>query len=238
MKKLLVPTMMGVLFLLTPFYAIAADVTGSIQGYNSVAQAAGVAALDDVDVNVRVAAAEALGAVGAEAGTRALQRLLASPDTLLQLAALNSLAALRRPPALPLLAPLLEAGVDGVFTDDPAAIRRAGAVDLPLLQKYLNFWCSSSLDLFGSEISSNAAASFASGQKSRPDEDQYTDHVLREASFRMESPDGKGGSTPIVWDGKIFVTSPLEGQDALLAVTDDARLLWEAPLPAAGCSTP
>jgi hypothetical protein len=39
MKKLLVPTMMGVLFLLTPFYAIAADVTGSIQGYNSVAQA-------------------------------------------------------------------------------------------------------------------------------------------------------------------------------------------------------
>ena len=38
-KKLLVPTMMGVLFLLTPFYAIAADVTGSIQGYNGVAQA-------------------------------------------------------------------------------------------------------------------------------------------------------------------------------------------------------
>jgi hypothetical protein len=39
MKKLLVPTMMGVLFLLAPFYAIAADVTGSIQGYNSVTQA-------------------------------------------------------------------------------------------------------------------------------------------------------------------------------------------------------
>jgi hypothetical protein len=35
MKKLLVPTMMGVLFLLAPFYAIAADVTGAIQGYNT-----------------------------------------------------------------------------------------------------------------------------------------------------------------------------------------------------------
>jgi benzoyl-CoA 2,3-dioxygenase component B len=48
-------------------------------------------------------------------------------------------------------------------TDDPAQIRAHGAVDLPLLQKYLNFWCSSSLDLFGSEISSNSAANFANG---------------------------------------------------------------------------
>ncbi|KPK04609.1 MAG: benzoyl-CoA oxygenase [Betaproteobacteria bacterium SG8_39] len=77
-------------------------------------------------------------------------------------------------------------------TDDPAAIRAQGAVDLPLLQKYLNFWCSSSLDLFGSEISSNAASNFANGLKGRPDESQYEDHVLREASFAMESPDGHG----------------------------------------------
>ncbi len=78
-------------------------------------------------------------------------------------------------------------------TDDPAAIRAHGAIDLPLLQKYLNFWCSSSLDLFGSEISSNAASNFASGLKGRPDESQYEDHVLRETRLRMESPDGKGG---------------------------------------------
>lgn len=78
-------------------------------------------------------------------------------------------------------------------TDDPAAIRAQGAIDLPLLQKYLNFWCSSSLDLFGSEISSNAASNFASGLKGRPDESQYEDHVLRETRLRMESPDGKGG---------------------------------------------
>lgn len=76
-------------------------------------------------------------------------------------------------------------------TDDPARIRAHGAVDLPLLQKYLNFWCSSSLDLFGSEISSNSAANFASGLKGRPDESQYEDHVLRSASFEMNTPSGR-----------------------------------------------
>ena len=75
-------------------------------------------------------------------------------------------------------------------TDDPARIRAHGAVDLGLLQKYLNFWCSSSLDLFGSEISSNAASSFANGLKGRPDESTYTDHVLRDAVFHMQTPDG------------------------------------------------
>jgi len=75
-------------------------------------------------------------------------------------------------------------------TDDPAKIRAAGAVDLPLLQKYLNFWCSSSLDLFGSEISSNAASSFANGLKGRPDESQYEDHVLRNVQLKLDTPQG------------------------------------------------
>src|SRR5436853_1284986 len=75
-------------------------------------------------------------------------------------------------------------------SDDPAKIRAAGAVDLPTLQKYLNFWCSSSLDLFGSEISSNSAANFAAGMKGRPDEPTYQDHVLRDASMTLETPQG------------------------------------------------
>jgi len=75
-------------------------------------------------------------------------------------------------------------------TDDPAKIRAHGAVDLPLLQKYLNFWCSSSLDLFGSEISSNSAANFAHGLKGRPDESQYEDHVLRKKSMKLRMPEG------------------------------------------------
>jgi len=75
-------------------------------------------------------------------------------------------------------------------SDDPSRIRAHGAVDLPLLQKYLNFWCSSSLDLFGSEISSNAAANFAAGLKGRPDEAGYDDHVLREKTLDLQTPQG------------------------------------------------
>ena len=75
------------------------------------------------------------------------------------------------------------------------AVRKAGAIDLPTLQRYLNFWFSSSLDLFGSESSSNAASYFASGLKGRPDEGQYEDHVARDAAATLEVPDGKGGVT-------------------------------------------
>jgi benzoyl-CoA 2,3-dioxygenase component B len=78
-------------------------------------------------------------------------------------------------------------------TDEPEAIRRAGAIDLPTIQRYLNFWFSSSLDLFGSEASSNAAAYFAQGIKGRPDEKKYDDHLLRGATFELEIPNGAGG---------------------------------------------
>ena len=82
-----------------------------------------------------------------------------------------------------------------IGSDDPDALRRRGAIDLPLLQRYLNFWFSSSLDLFGSEVSSNAASSFATGIKGRPDEaTQYQDHLCTEATFDVEQPDGRGGT--------------------------------------------
>src|SRR5256712_5592985 len=74
--------------------------------------------------------------------------------------------------------------------DDQGRNHYACLVYLQLLQKYLNFWCSSSLDLFGSEISSNSAANFASGLKGRPDEGQYEDHVLREQTLNLVTPQG------------------------------------------------
>jgi benzoyl-CoA 2,3-dioxygenase component B len=78
-------------------------------------------------------------------------------------------------------------------TDDPAAVRNAGAIDLPTFQRYLNFWFSSSLDLFGSEVSSNAASSFATGLKGRPDEAQYGDHRCVDVAFELAQPDPAGG---------------------------------------------
>jgi benzoyl-CoA 2,3-dioxygenase component B len=78
-----------------------------------------------------------------------------------------------------------------IGSDDPEAVRRQGAVDLQTIQRYLNFWFTSSLDLFGSEVSSNAASSFASGIKGRPDETQYEDHVCADAGFELETPQGR-----------------------------------------------
>ena len=78
-------------------------------------------------------------------------------------------------------------------SDDPDAVRREGAIDLPTLQRYVNFWFSSSLDLFGSETSSNAAAWFAAGLKGRPDEASFDDHVCLDSAFGIAAPDGAGG---------------------------------------------
>jgi benzoyl-CoA 2,3-dioxygenase component B len=78
-------------------------------------------------------------------------------------------------------------------TDDANAVRNAGAVDLPTFQRYLNFWFSSSLDLFGSEISSNAASSFATGLKGRPEEAQYDEHRCVDSVFALMTPAPDGG---------------------------------------------
>jgi benzoyl-CoA 2,3-dioxygenase component B len=78
-----------------------------------------------------------------------------------------------------------------IGTDDPQAVRAHGAIDLPTIQRYMNFWFASSLDLFGSEVSSNAAGSFANGVKGRPDEGQYEDHRCIDATYELETPQGK-----------------------------------------------
>jgi benzoyl-CoA 2,3-epoxidase subunit B len=81
-------------------------------------------------------------------------------------------------------------------SQDPADVRGAGVVDLPTLQRYVNFWFSSSLDLFGTEISSNAAAYFATGLKGRPDEAQFEDHLALDERLTIDMPDPKVGVIP------------------------------------------
>jgi benzoyl-CoA 2,3-dioxygenase component B len=74
-------------------------------------------------------------------------------------------------------------------TDD---VRRLGGIDLPTIQKYLNLWCSVSLDLFGSEVSSNAASFFADGLKGRAKESAFDDHVALDGVYSLEVP-GQAG---------------------------------------------
>src|SRR6201997_4070431 len=50
---------------------------------------------------------------------------------------------------------------------DPAQVRAHGVIDLETLQRFVNFHYSVTLDLFGSEISSNAAGYYTGGLKGR-----------------------------------------------------------------------
>ncbi|HSF03860.1 MAG TPA: benzoyl-CoA 2,3-epoxidase subunit BoxB [Solirubrobacterales bacterium] len=73
-------------------------------------------------------------------------------------------------------------------TDD---VRRFGGIDLATIQRYLNFHFSVSLDLFGSEISTNAANFYTAGLKGRFEETKKTDdHTLREAAYPIMRPEG------------------------------------------------
>jgi benzoyl-CoA 2,3-dioxygenase component B len=85
-----------------------------------------------------------------------------------------------------------------------------GGIPLPILQRYLNLHYAVSLDLFGSEVSTNAANYYSAGLKGRFREADHTDdHVLAEASHTVATLD----------NGLIIETA----QPALLAINDILR---------------
>ena len=65
-------------------------------------------------------------------------------------------------------------------------VRRQGGIELEMIQRHLNFWFSRSLDLHGSEVSSNAASYFANGLKGRAREETYEDHRITDAVYELE----------------------------------------------------
>lgn len=72
----------------------------------------------------------------------------------------------------------------GEKTDDPARLRSHGVIDLPTIQRYLNFHSSVTADLFGADLSSNAATFYTTGLKGRFREERIADdHVLKEATY-------------------------------------------------------
>ncbi len=106
-------------------------------------------------------------------------------------------------------AAMVKAGIKD--PNEVEAVRRLGVVDLPLLQRKLNFHASVTRDLFGAEISSNAAEVFGAGIKGRFNEANLKgdDHVLQDATYPV---------TRVV-DGKLVA----EDAPALRAL--NARLL-------------
>ena len=77
------------------------------------------------------------------------------------------------------------AGITDPYAKD--AIRKLGVIDLPTLQKKANFHMSVTRDLFGSEISSNAASAFSTGLKGRFNETNLNDdHQLENATYPVQ----------------------------------------------------
>jgi benzoyl-CoA 2,3-dioxygenase component B len=68
-----------------------------------------------------------------------------------------------------------------------------GGIPLDMVQRYLNLWFALSLDLFGGEVSSNAAQFFADGLKGRYQEDKYEDHLALTGAYHM----------PVVKEGRL-----------------------------------
>ena len=65
-------------------------------------------------------------------------------------------------------------------------VRPLGGIPLDVIQRYINFWYSYSLDLFGGEISSNSADFFAAGLKGRYQEQRkYEDHVATNDMYTL-----------------------------------------------------
>jgi benzoyl-CoA 2,3-epoxidase subunit B len=95
-------------------------------------------------------------------------------------------------------------------TDDSAEIAGRGAVPLDMIQKYLNFHYSVSLDLFGGETSTNVANYYTAGLKGRWLEDRRKDdHKLSDDAMMVDA----------VVDGRIAETEV----SALVGLNTDLR---------------
>jgi benzoyl-CoA 2,3-dioxygenase component B len=72
-----------------------------------------------------------------------------------------------------------------------------GAIPLGVLQKYINYWYTEALDLFGGEDSSNAATYFAAGLKGRFQEDDEPEHLALGQTYELRKPDGSVDRIPL-----------------------------------------
>ena len=78
------------------------------------------------------------------------------------------------------------AAMNELKTDDVGKLRAAGVIDLPTIQRYINFHYSVTIDLFGADQSSNAAIFYSSGLKGRYEEGKREDdHILKGQTYKV-----------------------------------------------------
>ncbi|MCC7170111.1 MAG: benzoyl-CoA 2,3-epoxidase subunit BoxB [Planctomycetes bacterium] len=111
-------------------------------------------------------------------------------------------------------------------------LRSYGGVPLDVIQKIINYWFTYSIDLFGGEISSNAADYFASGMKGRfREEAKETEHTGL----------NQGKVIPVVQDGKLVNREvPLRNamneclRDGYIQDCERALAIWNKELEKSG----
>jgi benzoyl-CoA 2,3-dioxygenase component B len=121
-------------------------------------------------------------------------------------------------------------------TDDVSPL---GAVSLPVIQKYLNFHYSVSLDLFGSETSTNVANYYTAGIKGRWLEDRRRDdHRLTDDSIMVDALDDGQTLLPRIGETEVAALTGLNTDlrreyisDCQSGVTRWNRILAAAGLP-------
>ena len=127
---------------------------------------------------------------------------------------------------------VVQRAAEATVADPNGDARKQGAIDLGTIQRYINFWFSSAVELFGGEISSNAADYFATGLKGRHHErKKYEDHDALEEIYTM----------PIVQDGRLSKEEvPLRNamneilRDEYVADCERACQRWNKTIKAAG----
>jgi benzoyl-CoA 2,3-dioxygenase component B len=121
-------------------------------------------------------------------------------------------------------------------TDDVAA---HGAIPLAVIQKYLNFHYSVSLDLFGGETSTNVANYYTAGLKGRwLEERRKDDHRLTSDSIMVDALTGAGGGEQSIGQTEVSALVGLNTDLRREYIADCAggvkrwnRILDEAALP-------
>jgi benzoyl-CoA 2,3-dioxygenase component B len=106
---------------------------------------------------------------------------------------------------------VVQRSADLVTEHDTRDIASHGGIPLEIIQRYLNFHYTVSLDLFGSETSTNAANYYTAGLKGRWQETRRNDdHQLTEDAMYLDKPNADG-----TWES--------EEVQALLALNLDLR---------------
>src|SRR5258708_27907069 len=116
--------------------------------------------------------------------------------------------------------------------EDPSDVRALGVIDLPTIQRYLNFHYSVTLDLYGSDVSSNAANYYTSGLKGRFRETKLNDdHVLTDAAYPVSE---VVGGTIITKNGPALTALNERLRDDYIDEIADGVVRWQRAIDKAG----